>query len=234
MRPMLNIMALMPSALVISARSSTMSLISVWRTVISKALAMPISAAMSEVGEDLGNAGRRHHGEQGRACRQHQVDDDQHPQARQAVGDDAGDGPQEEIEDVEQEAGQPQQEGRVREAEHQPGQGDLLDPAADHRNRVARDIKAKAPLGQRRRQPQMPVRHPLCLPGPAFRRRRLRPDGASGKTALLGTARTGPGTRVDTPRGNSDSPPPGPKSLPATLAWCGRLCSKSSRRSSAS
>jgi hypothetical protein len=45
MRPMLNTMALTPSALVTSARSSTMTRMSVWRTGISKALAMPISAA---------------------------------------------------------------------------------------------------------------------------------------------------------------------------------------------
>ena len=47
MRPTLNTMALTPSALVIRARSSTMSLISVWRTGISKALATPISVAMA-------------------------------------------------------------------------------------------------------------------------------------------------------------------------------------------
>ena len=46
MRPRLNTMALMPRALEIRARSSTMSLNSVWRTGISKALATPISVAM--------------------------------------------------------------------------------------------------------------------------------------------------------------------------------------------
>ena len=45
MRPTLNTMALTPMALVTSARSSTMSLNRVCRIGISKALAMPISAA---------------------------------------------------------------------------------------------------------------------------------------------------------------------------------------------
>ena len=47
MRPTLNTMALMPSALVTSARSSTIKRIKVCRTGISKALAMPISEAMA-------------------------------------------------------------------------------------------------------------------------------------------------------------------------------------------
>ncbi len=46
-RPTLNTMALTAMALVISTRSSTMSLSSVWRVGISKALAMPISVAMA-------------------------------------------------------------------------------------------------------------------------------------------------------------------------------------------
>ena len=45
MRPRLKIMALMPSALGIRFRSSTMSLMRVWRTGISKALATPMRAA---------------------------------------------------------------------------------------------------------------------------------------------------------------------------------------------
>jgi hypothetical protein len=45
MRPTLNTMALIPSALVTSARSSTMIRIRVCRTGISKALAAPIKAA---------------------------------------------------------------------------------------------------------------------------------------------------------------------------------------------
>ncbi len=40
-------MALTPSALEMTARSSTMSLMSVWRTGISKALATPIMVAMA-------------------------------------------------------------------------------------------------------------------------------------------------------------------------------------------
>ena len=45
MRPRLNTSALMAMALVISARSSTISLSRVWRIGISKALATPISVA---------------------------------------------------------------------------------------------------------------------------------------------------------------------------------------------
>jgi hypothetical protein len=47
MRPMLNTMALTPSALVTSARSSTITLTSVWRTGISNALAAPIRVAIA-------------------------------------------------------------------------------------------------------------------------------------------------------------------------------------------
>ena len=67
--------------------------------------------------------------------------------------------------------------------------------------------RAKAPLGQRRRHGlQMPVRHLSLLPGPLFDGR-LRPDGASGKTALLGPPTARPDHAL-TPGGNSDSPRP--------------------------
>ena len=150
-------MALTPSALVMSARSSTMSRISVWRTGISKALAAPIRVAMSEIGGDAGDADGDHDREQRRARRQHQIDADQQLEPRQPVGREPADGAEHQVGDVEQEAGEAEQEDGARQAVDEPGQRDLLDPGADHGDDMARRVEAEARLGQRRGQPQVPV-----------------------------------------------------------------------------
>ena len=71
-----------------------------------------------------------------------------------------------------------------RQAVDQPRQRHLLDPGADHRDGVAGRVEPEARLGQRRRQPQVPVGHGVssCRAGVSIaRRREARPPGRGGK-----------------------------------------------------
>ena len=120
-----------------------------------------------QVGRDRLHTGRRHGHEKGRERRQNNVDDDQGLEPRQAIGGEPCQGTQEQVENIEQEAGEAKQDRRVGEAEHQPGDSDLLDPATDDRDRVTRDVQPEARLAQRRWQPQLPVRQPAAPPLPS-------------------------------------------------------------------